>query len=329
MEAAAPSISTVRELTLPPQNAVAVDVRWATDKSVFVANFNNGVSEVDLNEPSKQQLLLPGGALSRPQSGPARSLALAEFLGVSRDYILVGAPMRQIVWKPRSGEQFVQDIFANALDVDVWNDRAVVLGVRGDSYGKWGSVGPTLWLVSLTPEHAFFQPVSSVPPESMHKCGFQGVGAVRFYPDGRFVVAAGVQPGIELYDATGHLIRRWRTDPLNIDDKCSVTEAQADSFADFEVRAEWLNRRHVIDEILPLPEGPLVIIRERRGDLMTWRGVLLPFNGDPVPVAIPINSPSLRAHLHADLRGDRIAFVVGNLGTPGGQARIVIGRVSR
>jgi len=327
---APPSIVPVRDVELPANFAIATDVRWATDKSIYVSNFQKGVSEINLVAPSKSRLLLAGGRSGPPQSGPATSMLLSEFLGVSKDYLVVGSPLRQIAWKARNGAQFMQEVFSTALDVDALNDRAVVLGVRGDAYGRWGSVGATLWLASMTPDHMYFEPVSAVPVESIHKCGFPGIGAVRFYPDGRFVAVAGVQPGASLYDQHGKLIREWRTDDLGIDDRCTVTDAQADAFADSGVRAEWMKERRVVDEVLPLPEGPLLIIRERRGDRMTWRGMLLPFDGKPFVVPIPLSSPSMTARLHADLRGDRIVFLLSNLGSPATPpARVILAHVAR
>lgn len=313
--AAAPSITVVREVRLPLP-ATAMDVRWASDQSVYVADFKAGLLEVDLGGRAQAKTLLAGGGLRSAGTGTIQSLFLPSYLGVSRDYIAVAAPLRQIAWRQRSATSFAQEVFANAFDIDVWKDHAVVYGVRGDAYGKWGGVGATLWLVSIAGDRLYFNGIAASPVEAVHKCAFPGIGVVRFFPDGRFVYVPGVEPGMQLFDANGKLMRRWDTAALGVDDHCRITEAQADVFGgSSELRAQWINQRQIVQEVIPLPEGPLVIIRRAMAGRVTWRGVLMSFSGDPVDVPIPITSPSPNAHLHADLKGDRLIFLVADLPT--------------
>jgi hypothetical protein len=331
LSASTPSVVAVRDTTAAP-NAMLTDVRWATDSSVFVCDLNEGVFEMPLAKTRESKSMLKGGSFRKPGSGATTSLFLPAYIGVSKDYVVAGALLRQVAWKARNGETFIQAPFANALDVDVWNDRAIVLGVRGDDGMHWGSVGATLWLVSLSHDRADFKGITASAPDAMRKCGFEGIGAVRFYPDGRFVHIPGVTPGMELYDRSGKLIRRWNTDILSVDDHCNVTAAQADAFAEATVRADWMNRRQIVDEVLPLAEGPLVIVRRAVPGGVVWRGVLVPFDGDPVAVSIPVTSTSRLAHLHADLKGDRVIFLVADFPLRNGvdtPARLVTARIVR
>jgi len=329
---AAPSIITVREVELPP-NTTAMDVRWASDKSVYVVDFRKGLLETELDDVAKQKTLLAGGRLSPALAGTTTSLFLPEFLGVSRDYVVVGAPLRQIAWREREASTFSQEVFADAFDVDVWKDRAVVYGVRGDAYGKWGSVGATLWLVSLSPGRLYFNGITASPALAVHRCAFPGIGVVRFFPDGRFIYVPGVEPGMQLFDSAGRLIRTWSTEPLGVDDHCRITEAQAEAFGESsDLRAQWMNQRQIVQEVVPLPEGPLVIVRRVVNGATTWQGTLLAFDSKPVRVSIPITSPSPNAHLHADIKGDRIVFLISDLPTQKPvtvPARLVVARFVR
>jgi hypothetical protein len=325
-------VVTVKEIVLP-QSSVAMDVRWASDKSVFLADLAGGVVETDLTRVEISTQLLPSKRQMKPQPGTTKSLFLPEFIGASRDYIAVASALWQIAWKPRNGGEFRAETFANALDIDVWKDSAILFGVRGDSTGHWGNVGATLWLLSFKADQVYFKPITASPSEAMHKCAFEGIGAVRFFPDGRFIYVPGVEPGMELYDSTGRLIRRWSTEPLGVDDHCRVTEAQSDALARIAVRSEWLNHRQVVDEVLPIVEGPLVIVRQPTPKGTSWHAFLVPFEGEPERVAIPITSPSKFAHLRADLKGDRIIFLVWEqpMGTPkvDTAARLITARVVR
>jgi hypothetical protein len=330
---ATPSIVTVREITLP-LTSLAVDVRWATDKSVFLADLVGGVVETDLARVENPAQLLAAKRQIKPQPGPTKSLFMPEYIAASRDYIAVAAPIWQIAWKTRNGGEFRAETFAAALDIDVWKDSAVLYGVRGDATAHWGNVGPTLWLLSFNADQAYFKPITASPPEAMHKCAWEGIGAVRFFPDGRFIYVPGVEPGMELYDSSGRLIRRWSTEPLGVDDHCRITDAQSDALVgDIKVRYEWMNHRQIVDEVLPLVEGPLVIVRQSTPRGTAWHAFLVPFDGDLQPVAIPITSPSKFAHLHADLKGDRIIFLAYEMamGTPhvDTAARLITARVVR
>jgi len=154
---------------------------------------------------------------------------------------------------------------------------------------------------------------------------------VRFFPDGRFAFASSVEPGVALFDAQRHLIRTWRTEGLGYEDRCTVTPEQSQVFGgDLVGRLRWINRRQLLDEMLTLPDGVLLIIRTPRPKGTAWRAVLLPFDGEPVGVEIPLSSPSPYAHVRADVRNNRIVFLVDDSppeDVPRVPGRVVIARI--
>jgi hypothetical protein len=311
------SFRVVQELKLPDALAMAGDVRWASAGSLYIANGREGVSEVTLSGIVKSPPAVPGHNRSMTyQSGPIQSFHHAWFLATSADQLVTASPFRAFAWtprQPREGGLLLQEPFATSIDIDVWRNRVALLGVRGDANGRWPTAGYTLWTADLSPSGAKVEPFlggPAIPPLSY--CQYLETGAVRFFPDGRLAVALGVEPGVKLFDADRRLVRTWPTDKLGYEDHCTLNKEQSIAFGtDVEGRADWLNRRQALDEMLALPEGPLLVIRKATPKGTEWRGVLLPFaGGAPVDIALPISSPSRLARVKADLRGDRVVFLI-------------------
>lgn len=99
------------------------------------------------------------------------------------------------------------------------------------------------------------------------------------------------------------------------------------------LRFEWLNGRETLEDMIGTSHGPLLIIRQPRPGGTEWRGILLRFNGKPLPVSIPVKSPSRHALLRASVRNSRVAFVISEyLFAPDSvtlKTRIVIARLVR
>lgn len=302
------TISNVRPVAVPAAIEFALDVRWSGDDSLLVAAGREGVLKVDVGKPKLAETIVAGGATPRVSDGPVASFFFSALLGSSADYLVAGSPFRAFAWRAAATGAVFDAPFANIVDLDVHRDRAIILGVRGDAAGRWGAVGATLWSVTLAPQRVFFNALTGPDVPLMRACHLLSMGSVRFLPDGRFVVAPGVDRGVFLYDAQGRVIRHWSTTGLGYDDRCTVTVEQADAFADLEPRRAWQNRRQLLDEMVVLPEGPLLIIREPADGATRWRGVLLPYEGKPLAVPIPLRSPSPYAHVRADVRGAKIVL---------------------
>lgn len=324
-QAAPPSFRVVQEVTLPDAVAMAGDVRWATDQSLYVSHTRTGVSEVTLRGGIRSPKAVPGGRKSpAPARGAVKDFFYSWFLGASTDHLVVGSPLGALAAKPRAGGDLVETPFVSPVDLDVWRDRLVVAGVRGDEKGRWADVGVTLWSATLGKSRLFggsqlsFTPLDGGPQGNLlQRCHILETLALRFFPDGRLAVALGVEPGVRLFDPRGKAVRTWPTAGLGYLDRCPVSRQESDQITgDMKARAEWLNRHQVLDEMVALPEGPLLVIRQPGPRGTRWRGVLLPFSGKPVNVALPLASPSRLARLKGDVRGDRIAFVIREIPMP-------------
>jgi hypothetical protein len=338
--AASPAFRVLREASLPDSFAMAGDVRWASDDSLYVAKGLTGVSEVTLDGAVKPASPVPGNNKSRRwPRGPIQSFHHAWFLAVSPDQLVVASPFRSFAWKPRQprqGGSLIQEPFTTSVDIDAWGNRVALLGVVGDAEGRWPIVGPTIWTADLSASKADLKPVPGGPQiKPLAYCHFLQTGAVRFFPDGRFAVALGVEPGVKLFDANRRLLRTWPTDKLGYEDRCTLPEDQSIALgSDLKGRTDWVNRRQMLDEMLALPEGPLLVIRKATPKGTEWRGVLLPLTGGPpLDVTLPISSPSRLAHVKADLRGDRVAFLITEHTLPKEArpvpTRVVIARLQR
>lgn len=310
-----PKLVEATPVRLAPAIPFAFDVRWHSDESVRIAAGKGGVVEVDLRRPLQPQTVIAGGGPPRAAGGPIPTFFFSSMLGASPQHTVAGSWFRAFAWKPAGTSQLMDVPFANIIDLDLHEDRAVILGVRGDERGRWASVGATLWSAKFTSSAVHFSALPGPDVAPMRACHVLGMGSVRFTADGRLIVAPGVEPDVHLYDRQGRLIRTWQTAKLGYEDRCKVTMEQSAVFSDIGPRREWQNRRQLLDEMVVLPEGPLLIIRQPVANGTRWRGVLLPYDGPPVSVAIPVTSASRHAHLKADVRGSRVAFVVSeNLG---------------
>jgi len=206
------------------------------------------------------------------------------------------------------------------MDIDVAGDRLLVLGTRMDynapSGHQFAPDGTIAWIGSLDKDLSDLRPVladargAGAPDYSA--CSTFGMGAVRFLGAGSFIVVPGVQPGAYLYDARARLVRTWDTVGLGLDSDCaSLTEEQIGTMAvDFTARAAWLNRRRTLEEVLPLPEGPGLVVRRVVEGRVRWRLEVLGNSGVVGSYEIPIVPDSLRTHLRGDVRNGKIAFLV-------------------
>lgn len=306
----------VRSILLPAEIEYGFDVRWKSEQTVLLAAGRNGVVEVDLQSPGTPRIEIQGGGVPKVGDGPIDSFFFSSHLGHSAGNTLVGSGFLAVAWKAK-GRQANDVSFANLIDLDLSGEQGVILGVRGTSTGHWGSIGPTLWRVRFSGTKTYFDPMEGPDGERMRACHILQVGAVRVTADGRAIVAPGVEPGVRLFDRQGKLVRTWKTAGLGYEDRCSLTFEQSEPLAHMGPRQSWMNRRQLLDEMIVLPEGPMLIIRQPVLNGTRWRGVLLPYSGKPVDVAIPVSSKSPHAHVRADVRGSRVIASVFEMTGPG------------
>lgn len=322
-----PVLTVLSERPLP--KSYFADVRWSGDQTLLLAAAKGGVSELDLGGSLAPRMVLPAGN-GRDQ------VWLATHLGVSERYLAIAAPAFSYGWlERRRATQIEVRALEMTVDLDLSGDRLLLLGgeKKGDEMAPDGAIA---WLGSLTSDLADLRPVHlssegrGVP--RMNDCSQLGLGAVRFLGDGSFIIVPGVEPGVFWYDAQGRLLRTWTNEELGLDDGCPPPGKQRDSVRQFpEPRFAWLNQNRLLDDVLPLPQGPGLLVRAHTGGTTRWRLLVLARDDSFRTWEVPITSTTGLSHLRGDVRGDRIALLVSEHGKEGPAAapRLTLVRVPR
>lgn len=298
---------------LPDELAWPRDVRWSGGDSTDIALSDLG-SVVEIS-------LAPDGSsrpvVAAPEAGPVRSLdRRADRLALGPDHLVVGSMAFTLRWKQRSAAGFAGEYHLEYIaDLDLFEDRLLVAGIRRDDEGRLGADGAIAWLGKLgDPWEAFREilPSRSGPGvRTMEECAAMEVSAVRFLPDGSFVIAPGADPGVFLYGPDGRLRRTWSGDPLGIGDPCDMPKGGGNHYSsDADARFRWINNRRIVEEILPLSSGPAVVVRERAGDAIVWDFVHLHDDGSVSTIRLPVTSRILETRLRGDVLGDRLALLI-------------------
>jgi hypothetical protein len=317
--AAPPELRVLQRIPLPAGHSAAMDLRWASDDSVYVARAVDGVFEVGLD-----------GALRRaivPGFKPTATLSCCDRLAVSESVVGVAARGWDFAWRRRVSEPdrtFVlhREALLLADDLDLQGDRVLLLGLP-EKKPVFASEGAVAWIGTLTSGLAAWQPVlfdegGAGAPHS-YPCRGNGIGAVRFLPDGSFVIVPGFQKGVLLFAADGRRLRSWTSEEVGLDTECGAAEGQdKEAFLQKpELWHRWLDRHHAVDDILPLAEGPGLLVRSLTPDgEVHWQLTVL--SGARVQsYRLPVVARHPTDRLHGDIRGGRIALLLSASGFAG------------
>jgi hypothetical protein len=300
----AAGVHVLSDRPLPAPAAYALDVRWATDQSVYITAYNEGILEVPTGDLKAKTIIPPVG-------GRCKSCVR---LGLSDAYLVTAFPAFAVVWKKHDRPESHQLAFDTTVDLDVHDDRLLLLGSRREK-GKWAPDGAIGWTGTLSSGLADLEPVlfSQQGPKAQvfGKCGFLDHGGARFFPDGSFVLVPGAEPGVYLYDHRGRLSYTWQTNKLNIFDRCNLPQDQLLLYMrDPEARAKWLTRVRTVDDVLALPEGPGLVVREVKGGKTIWSLILLRRDKPTIVTPLPFSEATDVASVKADVRGRQIVFLV-------------------
>jgi hypothetical protein len=307
--AAHPTLRVLSDVELPAELRLAVDVRWASGSSVFLALKRSGVVEASLDgkgQPPKQLIAgekVPGG------------FWLSWHVAASPTYLVAGAPFFSLTWRRLGSAERKEEAFEGIHDLDLQGSRIAVVGARRDEAGKLAPEGAIAWTGSLDKGLADLKPLifdaggPGVP--SMNACASLMLGATRFLADGSLVVVPGVQPGVYRYDAQGKLLHSWDTVALGVDTDCGGVgkPLAATLAANFPRRLAWINDRRIVDEVLPLPAGPGLLVRSVEQGQTRWGLKVLRSDGSAVVYDVPIRAPGPFGHLKGDVRGDRLILL--------------------
>ncbi len=301
-----------------------MDVRWAGDSSVLIAAGKAGVWEVFLKGGAAPEVVIPGGR------GPGR-FWLASRLARSATHLVVAPPVFSLAWRSEETATLREEPFDAIVDLDVFEDRFVVLGARKDGEGRFSTDGAIAWQGKLAAGLDDLDPIyyslSGPGAKPMADCWILELGAVRFLRDGSFLVVPGVEPGLYWYDASGSLKRAWESEALGLDGACSGTRPGL--AANPEAQFAWVNQRRVLDDILPLPAGPGLLLRDVVDGVTRWHLKVLHPDGSITTGEVPVTSTTGQAHLRGDVRGSRVALLVVEYGRerPAATPRLVIAEV--
>ena len=307
-------LSTLRILgrtPLPPGHSMAMDLRWAGDDSVYVTRAIDGVFEMGL-DGARRKVMVPGFKA-------VASASCCDRLAVSDKALAVATRIWTLSWRPRRAEPDRSFLLEQAgavttEDMDLQGDRVLLLGIQNlDVFKRDGAVA---WLGSLGSKLEDMKPVlydkAGAGAPNYYACRHHGLGAARFLPDGSFVIAPGFESGVRLFNAEGRQVRSWTGREIGVDTDCSGMSEQDEK--DFRLKHEvwhrWLNRHRSVDDILPLPEGPSLLVRSLGEDgRVHWELKVL--SGERVTTyVVPIEGARPTDQLHGDVRGDRIALLL-------------------
>jgi hypothetical protein len=305
---AATTLRHVKSASLP-QALIIRDVRWASASEVYVSEGKRGVVRVAIDSPSHLISVLPGADRG--------GFPLSGRLAVGQKHLVVASPLGVVGWIPL--DDTTQKIRYRALrtvmDIDAHGDSAAVLGAeRGDLLGL-SPEGTIAWIGSLSKGLSSMRPImkgrSDPGGKDMARCSIFETGAIRFMTDGSLVVVPGVEPGIYRFSPGGKLMQTWDTQPLEMVDNCSIDDDLLHLLArDFARGSEWFASRIMLDDILPLPSGPGLLLRRVENGVTKWDLIVLRYGkGKPERIPVPLTMPTPRAHMRGDVRGNQIVFL--------------------
>jgi hypothetical protein len=311
-----PTLRILWDQELLSDPSPAMDVRWASAHTVYVAWLHHGVSELTMDGSfTALRNLFPdareGGVQSR--YFPFHRLA------ASKDYVVAASLYRTLGFRPLNGTagrvQMTKASVGIAVDLDLSENR---LGLLGD---------PEMRVLPLGGGIAWLGPLSADPGKDLKpvlhdvgngrfpnliNCYELQLGGVRFLPDQSFVVVPGSQPGAYLFSPAGHLLRTWDTTALGLDGDSGCAGMSMEHLQRLHVsetaRYAYLNEHRVLDDILPLAQGPGLLIRSVVGGKVHWQlEVLQP--AATLIYDVPLTGNTSYDRLRGDVRGDRIVLL--------------------
>lgn len=311
-----PSLRILGRYTLPPGGSPFTDIRWATDNSVFVMRTYHGLEEIQVG-PELKTLRQPV-----PPVKVLGGFDRMARLGVSGQYIAFASEGHIMAWRPRDSKApgfvaFRRKEIGLAEDIDLSGDRLLLLGTPYKTFPD--AEAGIAWLGTLGSDLKDWKPLLVAPTgadgersAALFDCETVALGAVRFLADRSILVVPGFLPGAYQFDAQGNPVRTWSQQEIGLTTDCrNISDEVSRQLAGFpSTRLPWLNQRRVLEEILPLPQGPGLLIRSRRADgKITWDLKVLGSQG-VATFALPIvgNRPGDR--LRADVYNGKIAFLL-------------------
>lgn len=309
-----PALRLLATYTVPGKDSAVTDVRWSGDGSVMVVRREGGVRELELGEG----ITLGRQPIPDPQKGGRGGL---KSLGVSPQYVATANTAPELLWRPfatqkdRSFRLEIREIGAATEDIDVAGDRLLLLGHPFPKLED--NQGVIAWVATLGSDLRDWKPLlrdvnaGKSTDLVFYHCLTQAIGAARFLPDGTIAVVPGSQPGVHLFSREGRPLRTWtsRQVGLNTDCRTLPKALETQMRTDEDARVTWLNGQRVLDDILPLPQGPGLLIRSFGADgRVHWELKVLE-QSRIATYEVPLTGQPFQ-RLHGDVRGSRIVLLL-------------------
>ena len=156
----------------------------------------------------------------------------------------------------------------------------------------------------------------------MYRCAGVGLSVVRIISDERVLVVPGAEAGVFAFDRNGALIESLDAAMFSADVGCEAERREL--LLERPFRLAWLSRRRVIDEVVAdetgnvyffvryLPSGSLDYVEDQPRGSVCWDLVHAQADDLANLTTLPcaVRSERADARLRADLRGDRLVFLL-------------------
>lgn len=319
-EGQTPKLHLLAEYELLGAGSPALDVRWATDSSIFITTAIDQVAEHRLAAglPSVRQLY---------PSPPRFDGGMVYWhLAVSRDSLAVAAPGKKISWRPVAPNPggavlYERRTLGHVADFDLQGDRLAWIGWPAEiNQAPAPDLAGIAWVDQLSdhlesPQRLLGDAGANLG-KKLDNCAFYEVGAVRFQPDGSLLLALGFADDVMLLDPAGQQLRRWDARWFGVDTSAACArvtpeQRQRDAVVPRAVQ-EWANKHTVFDEALATPRGPALVVRQIEAGMPVWRLHLLAPTGVET-YDLPVRARSPFDRLAGDLRGAKLVLLVGDM----------------
>lgn len=292
-----------------PSDLYPRDVRWTKNGLVILSAGRGGLLR---NVPVGRAPLV-GGELFLAQGQPGLA-AFPLHLATDGRYWVTASPSLELAWTDL-GSRYGRRSVGVVNDVDAFEGRVAYVGCGADGEGRWAADGGMVFLGTLDKNlediRPLFQGEQRGNDSPMVRCGMMSVGKVRFLPNGDLVAFAGVAGGLLVFDRDGGLRRLFPASALGIDVGCDIAYGSPlyqNALTDIHLRFVWLNRRLVVDDIVPLSDGIGLIVRNNRG-ATSWSLLSIMNDGTIQQESLPIPSGSPFARLQGDIKDGKLLLL--------------------
>jgi hypothetical protein len=301
-----PRLQLIARYSLPADTAPA-DLRWAGKRSVYLADIFAGVHEVELAD---------GLPVLRQVMPSAKSVGLATIvhMAASSEAVVMSSIGGPTAWDRLETDALseppkVRKKSGQIQDLDLRGDEVIVLGVPDVKAFESGGMGGVVWRSKLSSGLDSWELVYESPAVARARGTNLGhpesFGTLRFLPNGDFVVVARFLPGVLLFSSSGSLKKTWSPEEI----WGGTSSPSGDGRIKPGGLRGFLAKQRLIDEVLALPQGPAIVVREPRSQGgARWRlGVL---GAEVEWYDIPITGVDGAAKLRGDVDAQgRIALV--------------------